>query len=57
MSNFKIYSFVKKSSVMEFFVNKDETLVTLQAVRWPCEPVILSIGHFEGPTEVELNSW
>ena len=28
-----------------------------QARRWPCEPIILSIGPFEGPTEVQLNSW
>ena len=27
-----------------------------QNVRWPCQPIILLIGHFEGPTEVQLNS-
>ena len=26
-----------------------------QTLRWPCEPIILSIEHFEGPTEVQLN--
>ena len=30
---------------------------TAQTFRWPCEPTILSIGHFESPTEVQLNSW
>ena len=30
---------------------------TAQTVRWPCEPIILSIGHFEGQTEVKLSSW
>ena len=30
---------------------------TAQALRWSCEPIILSIGHFESPTEVQLNSW
>ena len=30
---------------------------TAETVRWPCELVILWIEHFEGPTEVQLNSW
>ena len=25
---------------------------TAQTVRWPCERIILSIGHFKDPTEV-----
>ena len=29
----------------------------VQTVRWPCEPIILLIGHFEGPTEAQLKSW
>ena len=57
MPHFKIYLFVKKNSVMEFLANTDGTHGTLQTVRWPCEPIILSIGHFEGRTEVQLNSW
>ena len=57
MPHFKIYSFVKKNSVMEFLANTDGTHGTLQTVRWPCQPIILSIGHFEGRTEVQLNSW
>ena len=28
-----------------------------QTLTWSCEPIILLIGHFEGPTEVQLNSW
>ena len=28
-----------------------------QTVRWPWEQIILLIGHFERPTEVQLNSW
>ena len=27
-----------------------------QNVRWPCQPIILLIGHFGGPTEVQLSS-
>ena len=41
---------------MEFFVNTDSTRVTFQTVRWPSQPIILSIGHCESPTEVQLNS-
>ena len=47
----------KNNSVMEFLVNTDCIHGTLQTVRWPCEPIILSIEHFEGPTEIQLNSW
>ena len=28
-----------------------------ETLRRPCEPMILLIGHFDGPTEVQLNSW
>ena len=42
---------------MEFLVNTDGTHGTLQTVRWPCQPIILLIRHFESPTEVQLNSW
>ena len=38
-------------------MTSSRTLVTAQDVRWPCEPIILSIGHFEGLTEVQLNIW
>ena len=47
----------KKNSVIVFLINTDGTQKTLQTVRWLCEPVILSIGHFEGPTEFQLKSW
>ena len=36
---------------MEFLVNADGTHGTLQTVRWPCEPIVLSIAHFDGRTE------
>ena len=29
---------------------------TVHTVCWPCEPINLSIGHFEGPTEIERSS-
>ena len=44
-------------SVMKFLAITDGTHGTLESVRWPCEPIILSIGHFESRTEVQLNSW
>ena len=47
----------KKKSVMEFLTNIDGTHGILQTDRWPCEPIILSIGNFDGPTGVQLNSW
>ena len=47
----------KKNSVMEFLANTDGAHEILQAVRWPCKPIILSIGHFESPIEVQPNSW
>ena len=57
MPSFKIDSFGKKYSVMEFLAGAQGTHRTLQTVRWPCESIILWIGHFEGPSEVQLNSW
>ena len=47
----------EKFSVNEFLASKQGTLGTLETVRWPCEPIILSIEHFESPNEVQLNSW
>ena len=41
---------------MEFLACTQGTQGTTQTVRWPYEPIILSIRHFEGPTEVQLNS-
>ena len=43
--------------MIEFLANTDSTHGTLQSVRWPYEVSILSIGHFEVSTEVQLNSW
>ena len=31
-------------------------LGTAQTVKWLCKPIILLIGHFEGPNEVLQNS-
>ena len=33
------------------------TTGTSETFRWPWEEIILSIRHFESPTEVQLNSW
>ena len=43
--------------MVEFLADTNGRHGTLQAVRWPCERIILSIGYLEGPTEVQLNSW
>ena len=56
MPYFKIYSFRKKSSVMEFLASNHGTQGIAQTVLWPCQPIILSIEYFKGPTEVKLNS-
>ena len=42
---------------MEFLANTDGTHGTPETVRLPCNLIILLIEHFEGPTEVQLNSW
>ena len=42
---------------MEFLACTQGTQGIPENVGWPCETTILSIGHFEGPTEVQLNSW
>ena len=56
MPNSKIYSFAKKFFwKSSYLVHK--LLKELLTVRWPCKPIILLIGHFEGLTEVQLNSW
>ena len=47
----------KKIFVMDFLDWTQGTQRTSWIVPWPCEPIILSIRNFEGPTEVQLNSW
>ena len=47
----------KKLSLKEFLAVANGTQEIAKAFRWPCELIILSIGHFEGPTEVKLNIW
>ena len=39
---------------MEFLASTQGTKGAPQTVRWPCERIILTIGLFEGPTEVQL---
>ena len=56
MPNLKIYSFFKKNSVKVVLASTHGPLGTPHTVRWPCEQIILSIGHFKHPTEVQLNS-
>ena len=41
---------------MEFLDSAHCAQGIAQTIRWPCELIILSIGYFEGPTEVQLNS-
>ena len=41
----------------DFLASTHGTLGTPQTVRWPCEPINLSIGYLDDPTEVQLNSW
>ena len=42
---------------MEFFASTRGAQGIAQTVRRPFEPIVLSIGHFKGPSEVQLNSW
>ena len=56
MFGLEIQSFQKKIVLKEPFDDVCCTHGTVQTVRWPCEPIVLSIGHFEDPTEVQLNS-
>ena len=36
---------------MEFFAGTHGAQGVAQTATWPCEPIILSIGPFESPTE------
>ena len=45
MPNLKIIHF-KKIFVKEFLASTDGTQGLARTVRWPCEPIILLIGHF-----------
>ena len=44
-------------SAKKFSTSKYGIQGTAQTVRLSCEPIILLIRHFEGPTEVHLNNW
>ena len=41
----------------EFLTSTQGTQVTPHTIGWPWEPIILSIGHFQGITKIQLNSW
>ena len=43
--------------MMEFLAITDGVKGIAQTVRRPCERIILSIEHFEGPTKAQLTSW
>ena len=47
----------KKVFLKEFSDSTHDIQGIAQTLRWPCELIILSIRHFEGPTEVQLNIW
>ena len=49
---FEHFLIPKKFCLIKFLGDTLGTLGTAQTLRWPCEPIILSIGHFESPTEV-----
>ena len=53
----EIHSFRKNLLWRSLWMMSCCILVTPQNVRCPCKPIILSIGLFEDPTEVPLNSW
>ena len=42
---------------MEFLACTMGTQSTPQADRYPCDPTISSIAHFEGQIEVQLDRW
>ena len=44
-------------TVKEFLAVTHVTQETTPTVRWLCEPILLSIGHFEDSNVVQLNSW
>ena len=54
---FVINIHLKKKLVMDFLIGTQGTQGILQTLRWPCEPINLSIRHLESPIEVQLNSW
>ena len=54
---FKNLLICKIFSVKESSASTHGSQGTAQTVRWPCEPIILSIGNFEGQTEVQLRTW
>ena len=47
----------KNISAKDFAPGTNGSQESLETLRWPCKTIILSFGHFEGPTDVLLNRW
>ena len=47
----------KEISMMEFLASTHGTQEMTQTIRWNWKPIIFWLGQFEGPTEVQLDSW
>ena len=47
--------------IWKLFISKNlsvkEAQETAETTIWLCELIFFSTGHFEGQTEVQLNSW
>lgn len=47
--------------IWKLFISKNlsvkEAQETAETAIWLCELIFFSTGHFEGQTEVQLNSW
>ena len=56
MSLLKIDLFFKTWCLKSSLLMTRDTQRTTHTVRWPCKPIILSIGHSVGPIETEVNS-
>ena len=56
MLTLNVFFISKIFPLKEFLAGVHGTLGIAQILSWPCEPIILSIEHFEGPTEVQQNS-
>ena len=57
MLKFEFLKAFKEIFVKEFSDSTYGIQEVAQTLIWSWESIILSIGYFEGPTEVQLNSW
>ena len=53
----EFHSFQKNCFWKSHLLMTSSTQGKTQTIRWPWEPIILLIKHFEGSTEVQRNSW